>query len=99
MAKFKVARFGRILGVIYAIYAICIALWKAFTLPPGDAISLTSFSFAAGVLAALIELPGCFVCCKPCKFVASILRVVTGYWIVRGILYVGAFAAASVNAL
>ena len=67
MAKLKFAFFGRVLAVTYALYAIAISLWFAFkNTKPGAELSLIAYSFAAGVLALLTELPSCFSCCNPC---------------------------------
>jgi len=69
--------------------AVFISSWQMIWYP-SLAIPLGSYTLVSGLLVGLIELPICFACCGPCNKLAGYMRVVMGYWVVRGVLYAGA---------
>lgn len=89
MIDLHFAFYGRICAIIYFLSAVFVSCWQMIYYPTYT-IQLGSYTLVAGLFVGLIELPVCFSCCGPCKKLAGYLRVVTGYWAVRGVLYAGA---------
>ena len=88
MASLHFAFYGRMCAIIYFLAAVGISVWQMIWYP-SFALPLGSYTLVCGLIVGLIELPICFACCKPCKTLAGYLRIVMGYWVVRGVLYAG----------
>ena len=88
MVELKFAFYGRICAIVYVLAAVIISTWQLFTFYKQSS-SLGAYTIVAGIFVGLIELPVCCSCFAWCKILAKILRVVTGYWAVRAVIFGG----------
>jgi hypothetical protein len=73
------------------------ASWQLFV-NVAMSFPLASYLIAVAIVCGIIEMPSCCGCFKWCEILAKGLRVVFGYWVVRGIFYVGALGIVALPA-
>ena len=56
-----------------------------------DFLGLAAYCFCIGVLVGLLEIPQCCSCNRACVIMAKYLKYVSGYYIARALIYIGAY--------